>query len=725
MKIKSFTKTIYKSTFITSLITNLLTSILLFIVCINLITNIYKDQYDKSVEYISEFINTTIDNDEVYFKISALEQSPSEKTEAYYAEIKTLINQKSNCDCGVIIFMGDKNANLSSSLTPEEFNIYSNIGTGRDAKNRILEGENDLYIFNIRNFNKHIYVQILNLTKCSLLKRLYSKDGFLGFIYNDKKYLFNGVKMLPPNQTLNLKLPTSSKIHSINLFYSKKEQYSDNLVMLLTIMTFSCFRFLVSILNAKRNVKKITKPLDDLVSNTEKLAAHEVCEKLNRYDYPYNEFKQLAEAFNKVLLSRELSEIKLFRSFEQMESVVHKRTQELITTNEQLTIAIRKAEDANALKSQFLANISHEIRTPLNCIMGFCDIILTENHSETVTVQVKQILHESETLLHLINDFLDYSKIDAGKMTLVETELNIRSVINSLMKSGQVQAGDKNLILYSEIDETVPNIIISDELRLYQIISNIFYNAIKFTPTGSVKIKISTKTTTDKYCNILNIFIIDTGIGIPEDRVDSIFNKFEQVDGSLTRKYRGSGLGLTICKKIIELMKGIITVESEENKGSVFHIELPVKSQSQDIVIDSKKQIKVDNEKHTKGSKILLVEDYPVNQIVAKKHLEMDNHIVTIAENGQEALDRCKETKFDLILMDLQMPIMDGFKSTKYIRGSIGLNSHTPILAMTANAMDTAKQTCLDTGMNGIITKPIRKKMFLKEVDKWLKISTG
>ncbi len=723
MKIKSFTKTIYKSTFITSLITNLLTSILLFIVCINLITNIYKDQYYKSVGYISEFINTTIDNDEIYFKITALERSPVEKTEAYYAEINTLINQKTSYCGGISIFMGDKNSNLSISLPPKDFNIYTKYGTSGDIKNKIIQENSNLYILNVRNFNKHIYIQVFDLAKCSSLKRLYNRDGFLGFIYKNEKYLFNGVKMLPPNQTLTLGLPTSSKIYSFNLFYSRQEQYSDNLIMLLTIISFSCFRFLASILNARRNVKKITKPLDDLVKNTEKLAAHEVCEKLNRFDYPYNEFKQLAEAFNKVLLSRELSEIKLFRSFEQMESVVHKRTQELITTNEQLTIAIKKAEDANALKSQFLANISHEIRTPLNCIMGFCDIILTEDHSDSVTVQVKQILHESETLLHLINDFLDYSKIDAGKMTLVETELDIRSLINSLMKSGQVQAGDKNLILYSEIDEFVPNIIMSDELRLYQIISNIFYNAIKFTPTGSVKIKINTKITNDENLNILNIYIIDTGIGIPEGRINSIFNKFEQVDGSLTRKYRGSGLGLTICKKIIELMKGIITVESEENKGSIFHIEIPIKYQSQEIVIDNKTLIQDDNEKHTEGSKILLVEDYPVNQIVAKKHLEMDNHIVTIAENGQEALDRCEEIQFDLILMDLQMPIMDGFKATKHIRGSIGLNSHTPILAMTANAMDTAKQTCLDTGMNGIITKPIRKKMFLKEVDKWLKIS--
>ncbi|QEN06066.1 response regulator [Thiospirochaeta perfilievii] len=723
MKLKSFTKTIYKSTFITSIITNVLTSSLLLLLCINLIGNIYNNKYNESKIYISDYINNINTNDEIYNKISKLETTKADNQDSYIAEINTLINNKLSFCGGVSIFFGNIDDPLIKKLKPIEYKIYKRFLNSKDYTNKIVTYNNNLYILNERTFKEHRYIQFFNINNCKSLLTLYKKDGLMGFIFNDQKFIFNGVKLESTSKTLLKKLKVKNSIEDIYVYFSTQEQYLDNLKLFIAILIFSTFRFLASILNAKRNIRKIIQPLDDLVQNTEKLAAHEVCEKLNRFDYPYDEFKKLAETFNKVLLSRELSEIKLFRSFEQMESVVHKRTQELISTNDQLTVAIKKAEEANALKSQFLANISHEIRTPLNCIMGFCDIILTEDHSESVTVQVKQILHESETLLHLINDFLDYSKIDAGKMNIVETELSIRSLINSLMKSGQVQAGDKNIILYSEIDEDVPHIIISDELRLYQIVSNIFYNAIKFTPTGSVKIKISSNMDNDENL-ILDILIVDTGIGIPEDRIDSIFNKFEQVDGSLTRKFRGSGLGLTICKKIIELMSGSISVESTINRGSSFNIKIPVKAQTLEKKVDETLEIQDDNIKHTEGSQILLVEDYPVNQIVAKKHLEMDNHIVTIAENGQEAIIKCEEIKFDLILMDLQMPIMDGFKATKEIRGASGLNSTTPILAMTANAMDTAKQTCLDTGMNGIITKPIRKQMFLREVDKWLKIST-
>lgn len=728
MKIESFTKKIYKSTLISSLLTNILTVAVVFFISNNLVFRVYNNQYHKSNDYISNYINRIIINDDFYRDITLFEDNKSNKD---FNELQDFVTQRTSRFRGISIYFEDKNRDPREYLPPNLYDIYNRLNN-KDLQQHVIEHKSKIYIINIKSFKKYIHIQFFNLTDSKIIKTVLLNEGFLGYSIKDKYYKLNDISEIDINNSLfqifdiepkEIIIDTMIIVPGIKLHTSSINQFSDSLTLFFTIFILSMIRLLVSLLNAKRTVKQITKPLMDLVKNTEKLASHEVCEKLNRFDYPYLEFKQLAEAFNKVLLSRELSEIKLFRSFEQMESVVHKRTQELITANEQLTNAITKAEEANASKSQFLANISHEIRTPLNCIMGFCDIILTENHNDSVTVQVKQILHESETLLHLINDFLDYSKIDAGKMSLLDTELDIRSLIGSLMKSGQVQVGDKNIELLKDISDSIPQIIIADELRLYQVISNIFYNAIKFTPTGSVKIKIDNATAGKSDNFYIEISIIDTGIGIPEDRLDTIFDKFEQVDGSLTRKYRGSGLGLTICKKIVELMKGSIVVKSEVNKGSIFTITLPVKIQ-QNEVIESKIIPKSrETEVHLEGSRILLVEDYPVNQIVAKKHLEMDRHYVTVAENGQEAVELSKENQFDLILMDLQMPIMDGFKATKIIRGTAGYNRTTPILAMTANAMDTAKQTCLDTGMNGIITKPIRKKMFLKEVDKWLKIN--
>lgn len=720
MKIKSFIKTIYKTSLISSLISNIVSIIIVFLVCNTIVSSIYKSSYQSATDYLSDNVNHTIDNSNIFRKIRSFEEDKESLT---ISEIQYFIKEKSEGYNALDLRLYPYGTDFSQELPTNLFNIYSLFPVNKDIRSSIVNYSGELFIIDIIHFNDYIFLQFYNLFQSKEVKHLNDVNNLLGFYYNDDHVLLHQSSYSLIDQKKNLTLKTSINIPNLQVYFSGENRFEDQLILLSVIVLLSIFRFITNLLTTRRNIKRISKPLNDLVSNTEKLAAHEISEKLNRFDYPYHEFKQLAEAFNKVLLSRELSEIKLFRSFEQMESVVHKRTQELITTNEQLTVAIKKAEDANALKSQFLANISHEIRTPLNCIMGFCDIILTEDHSETVTTQVKQILHESETLLHLINDFLDYSRIDAGKMSIVQTELDIRSIVNSLLKSGQIQVATKKIELKSSIDEAVPQYILSDELRLYQVISNIFYNAIKFTPQGSVEIAISTQATKIENEIDMVIEIKDTGIGIPHNRIDSIFNKFEQVDGSLTRKYRGSGLGLTICKKIVDLMNGQITVKSEINKGSNFTVTIPVKVQQSDETYTKEPMDTEDSTKHTEGSRILLVEDYPVNQIVAKKHLEMDNHIVTIAENGQEALEYCEEIEFDLILMDLQMPVMDGFKATKYIRGSIGINRKTPILAMTANAMDTAKQTCMETGMNGIITKPIRKKMFLKEVDKWLKIS--
>lgn len=731
MKIESFTKKIYKSTLLSSLFTNILTVLVVFFISHNLIYRVYNNQHKKSNYYITDYLNRVVDSSVFYEEIEAFENNISERT---LEELKDVVRSKDSKFRGITIFFEDKESDPRSYMTPDLYEIYSKLENKTNIQQKIVHFKDNIYVVNIKTFTNFKHIQFFNLTGSHVLKGIFKNEGFLGYTIDNKYIKLNDISELYQHNRLFNFLPISHKeiiletdalIQGITLHTSTKSQFTDSFTLFLTFLLLSIFRLIISLLNAKRMIRHITRPLNDLVKNTEKLASHEVTEKLNRFDYPYSEFKKLAEAFNKVLLSRELSEIKLFRSFEQMESVVHKRTQELITANEQLTTAITKAEEANASKSQFLANISHEIRTPLNCIMGFCDIILTENHNETVTVQVKQILHESETLLHLINDFLDYSKIDAGKMTLIDTELDIRSLISSLMKSGQVQVGAKNIKLVRNISDSIPPIIIADELRLYQVISNIFYNAIKFTSDGSVEIKIENVTAGNSKNFFMEISIKDTGIGIPTNRLSSIFDKFEQVDGSLTRKYRGSGLGLTICKKIVELMQGTIVVRSEVNKGSEFIITIPVRVQGSEVVHNTSVPKTSDVGVHIKGSHILLVEDYPVNQIVAKKHLEMDSHFVTVAENGQEAVELCSKHKFDLILMDLQMPLMDGFKATKIIRGSIGNNNMTPILAMTANAMDTAKQTCIDTGMNGIITKPIRKKMFLKEVDKWLKMSTN
>lgn len=713
MKVESFTKKIYKSTLISSLITNVVTMIIIYLVAQSLIDNVYKNRINNSNEYVSSYINSILDLKDFYDSIKLFE---SNKTDISYQDLFDNVTSRNSVYHDINIFFEKIDTDPQKYLPSKLLIIYKQVNGNNNVRHKLIEVKNDLYIVDIKYFERNVHMQFFNIKGFTPLEARLKNENYRGYTINNKYYPVGSNSYSSKNITI-----PSKTIIPMTFTISNENYIHDKIILFLTILLLSILRFTISLLTSRLNINNVIKPLNILVKNTEKLASHEMCEKLNRFDYPYLEFKQLAEAFNKVLLSRELSEIKLFRSFEQMENVVHKRTQELISTNEQLTTAITRANEANALKSQFLANISHEIRTPLNCIIGFCDIILIENHNEIVTQQVKQILHESETLLSLINDFLDYSKIDAGKMTLNHSELDIRFLISSLIKSGQVQLGDKKIKLIKDISDSVPKIILSDELRLYQIISNIFYNAIKFTTFGSITIKVDNFQIGPNK-QYLVISITDTGIGIPKNRIESIFNKFEQVDGSLTRKYRGSGLGLTICKKTVELMEGSIDVQSQINEGSTFTCTIPFNLETEIPIEDTKEPISDTHVENIKGNNILLVEDYPVNQIVAKKHLEMNNHIVTVAENGQEAIELCSSKIFDLILMDLQMPILDGFKATKRIRKANGPNKNTPILAMTANAMETARQTCLDTGMNGIITKPIRKKIFLKEVDRWLKI---
>ncbi len=377
------------------------------------------------------------------------------------------------------------------------------------------------------------------------------------------------------------------------------------------------------------------------------------------------------------------------------------------------------AESASRAKSEFLANMSHEIRTPMNGVLGTLQLLqhsqLSESQQENVTIAY----NSGEALLALLNDILDFSKIEAGKLKLEYIPFDISQMLKELLMLLKIKADEKSIKLVTEIAGDVPKIIKGDSVRMRQIIANLMTNAIKFTESGEVKIRVSVLEQQTAAVR-LRVEVIDTGIGIPKAAQRKLFNAFTQADGSTTRKYGGTGLGLAIVRQLITLMRGRLGVESEEGIGSKFWVEVRFEvpedahlaaQPEQGIVIPDVMQ-----------GRVLLVEDNPVNQAVAKKMLEKLGLEYEVAGNGREAVKLIDgQEKFDLILMDCQMPVMDGYEATGEIRKLEQQNNHhIPIIAMTANAMEGDREKCITAGMDDYIAKPVKQTELKEKVFTWL-----
>ena len=396
--------------------------------------------------------------------------------------------------------------------------------------------------------------------------------------------------------------------------------------------------------------------------------------------------------------------------------MIEQQNTELEAKAQDLIIAKNKAEEASKAKSDFLANMSHEIRTPLNGIIGYTEIILETKSLEICHHQAKTILSQSEHLLGIINDILDQAKIDSGKIEIEKIPFNLNNVLEIIVSIFHLQAAEKGLFFKIDYDNTINPYLYSDPLRLRQILLNLISNAIKFTEKGEVIVKI-TRLTEESNQQVIHFSVSDTGIGIPKEKLPSIFLNFSQVDSSTTRKYGGTGLGMSITKNLLELMGSTLDIESEVNKGTIFSFTLKFDSCEKNSIIDQE-SFWVDSDSIvTKKANILLVEDYPVNQQVISQHLISSGHIVTIAENGQVALELLEENVYDIIFMDVQMPVMDGFEATKKIKEK---KIATPVIALTANIDTDSRNKCILSGMDDIQAKPIRKKTLISTVEKWL-----
>ncbi|MCG8321973.1 MAG: response regulator [Cytophagales bacterium] len=380
---------------------------------------------------------------------------------------------------------------------------------------------------------------------------------------------------------------------------------------------------------------------------------------------------------------------------------------------EQLIEAKLEAEKTAKVKDTFLANMSHEIRTPISAIIGFTDLLFDKELSGEQYEYVNSIKLASENLLVIVNDILDFSKIEAGKLTLKHTSFNLTDLMDSLKKVLKPQAKIKHIDLLFDIDEKVPAWIMGDPVRLHQILLNLIGNALKFTNHGWVGVAVSCKEKKEDAV-LLSFRIVDTGIGIPQEEIAVIFESFTQVNTDPSREYGGTGLGLTIVKRLIELQNGHIEVQSEVNKGTTFVFELMFK-----MVAEKNKGVETAlpsfvDESSLNGKKVLLVEDNDMIQVLAQKYLESWHILVDVVDNGRLAMEKLENGVYDLVLMDIRMPEMNGFETTKKIRSKGGKISGIPIIAMTAHAFEKEKQKCLAMGMNDYISKPF-KPAVLKE----------
>jgi len=414
----------------------------------------------------------------------------------------------------------------------------------------------------------------------------------------------------------------------------------------------------------------------------------------------------------------------LATAFNNMTATLENNIQELKDTEEKLKKEKERAESSEKAKQLFLANMSHEIRTPMNGILGFARLLeesLTQSEQQEY---MKIIIKSGDDLLVILNDILDFSRIEAGKVAFERLPFNIKQTVDGIVTMMKPKSEAKSLALHVSVDAVVPETVVGDSVRLNQILLNLVSNAIKFTDKGGINISVNVVDEGDS--NLIVEFVItDTGIGIPLEKQEKIFESFEQATSGTIRKFGGTGLGLSIVKQLVEMQDGKVSVDSKPGQGASFHFRLPflkykahaVKKETTDSNISNTETKQLQG----KGTRVLIVEDNPINQMLVVKVLQRQGFETDVAENGKIALNMYKNGNYDIILMDLQMPEMDGYETTRNIRSLPNSKKDIPIIAMTAHTIKGEYERCIDIGMNNYISKPFQVAELYEKISLLLK----
>ncbi len=454
---------------------------------------------------------------------------------------------------------------------------------------------------------------------------------------------------------------------------------------------FVCLGASMFVLN--RFLRATTEPILAL-TRTARTVSQSKTYSLRALKGPDDEVGELVTAFNEMLGEIEARDTELEHHRSRLKDLVAERTSELVAARD-------KAQEGERLKSQFLANMSHEIRTPLNGVLGLTNILLETKLDSQQKDLLDTVKTSAESLMTVINDILDLSKIEAGRMNMEAVRFSPRAVAGAAVKTVDWSARQKGIRIVQKFAEDVPESVVGDPVRVKQVLLNLLGNAVKFTKRGQITVELSLRE------GMLLFGVRDTGIGIARANLQTIFEPFRQADGSTTRQYGGTGLGLSISSKLVALMGGTMKVESDLGVGSYFGFTLPLIR----IPDTPPAALPVPGaaEEPTESFQILLAEDNVVNQRVATRLLEKRGHRVLVASNGEEAVEIWKRNDIDLVLMDVQMPRMSGYEATAAIRDLERQNGRsTPIVAVTAHAISGDREKCLDSGMDEYVTKPIR-----------------
>jgi PAS domain S-box-containing protein len=399
--------------------------------------------------------------------------------------------------------------------------------------------------------------------------------------------------------------------------------------------------------------------------------------------------------------------------------VLRRRAAELTEANDRARIAVREARHASLAKSTFLATMSHEIRTPMNAVMGMTGLLLDSDLDPVQRDYTETIRIGGDALLAVINDILDYSKIEAGAIELESAAFDVRRLVEGATELIAAEAAAKQLDVLVDVDAECPPALVGDETRIRRVLVNLLGNAVKFTSTGEVMVTVRVTESTGGPL-MLRLSVSDTGIGIPEDRMDRVFRSFSQVESSTTRHYGGTGLGLAISSRLVEAMGGHIEVDSRVGQGSTFHFAIPTGhavAETNPAVLDPDNTTTLPTQGRTPH--ILVVDDNPLNRKVAVLMLQKLKCHADVATDGREALAATHRSPYDIVFMDIQMPEMDGVDTTRAIRAELPVTQQPVIVAMTAAAMDDDRETCLNAGMDGYMSKPFRAQQLEDVLADW------